>query len=107
MALKAQVNNVFCIVLKLFHRLSNNMESGSRYFTMDLWRSVVYENSLFDVAKLIDLAAVYGHSNNSLVSQIITNVFEFEPKILNDFKEAFDMMLNIMKRIFKDALRTD
>ena len=107
MELKSQTNSVLCVVLKLFHRLSTNMESGQKYFTMDLWRTVIYDHQLFDVAKLIDLAAVYGHSNNPLVTQIITNVFEFEPKLLNEFKEAFDMMLNIMKRIFKDALRTD
>ena len=74
---------------------------------MDLWRNIIYDNQLFDIAKLIDLAAVYGHSNNSMVTTIITNVFEFEPKLLADFKEAFDMMLNIMKKIFKDALRSD
>jgi len=34
-------------------------------------------------------------------------VFEIEPKLLADLKDSFDMMLNIMKRIFKDALRTD
>jgi len=27
--------------------------------------------------------------------------------MMNEFKDAFDMMLNILKRIFKDALRTD
>jgi hypothetical protein len=38
---------------------------------------------------------------------LIQNVFEFVPKVQNDFKEAFDMMMNIFKRIFKDALRCD
>jgi len=35
------------------------------------------------------------------------NVFESEPRYEQDFKEAFDMLLNVLKRIFKDALRTD
>ena len=59
------------------------------------------------MAKLLDLAAIYGSSNHRQVSQLITNVFEYQPLYLEDFKDAFDMMLNILKRIFKDALRTD
>ena len=38
---------------------------------------------------------------------MISSVFELEPKLLTDFKDSFDMMLNIMKKIFKAALRTD
>lgn len=56
---------------------------------------------------MLDLAAIYGSSNHRQVTQLITNVFEFQPFYLEDFKDAFDMMLNILKRIFKDALRTD
>ena len=32
---------------------------------------------------------------------------EGHSKFQNEFKDAFDMMLNIFKRIFKDALRID
>lgn len=35
------------------------------------------------------------------------NVFECEPRFQADFKDAFDMMVNVFKRIFKDAFRTD
>lgn len=62
---------------------------------------------MFDVAKLLDIAAIYGSSNSKAVRTLINNVFEAEPRFVVDFKEAFDMMLNIFKRIFKDALRTD
>jgi hypothetical protein len=34
-------------------------------------------------------------------------IFENEPRLQSDFKDAFDMMLNVFKRIFKDALRAD
>ena len=42
-----------------------------------------------------------------MVKQLISNILDLEPRFVNDFKEAYDMMLNIFKRIFKDALRTD
>lgn len=38
---------------------------------------------------------------------MINSIFENEPRFQSDFKETFDMMLNVLKRIFKDALRTD
>ena len=37
---------------------------------------------------------------------MINSIFENEPRFQSDFKETFDMMLNVLKRIFKDALRT-
>lgn len=38
---------------------------------------------------------------------MVQTIFESQPKYQADFKEAFDMMLNIFKRIFKDSLRID
>ena len=68
---------------------------------------LLYTNQVFDIAKLIDIAAIYGKSNNKQVRDLIQTVLEVQPLFLQDFKEAFDMMLNILKKIFKDALRTD
>lgn len=39
------------------------MGSPSDYFTADFYRTVVYSNAIFDVAKLLDIAAIYGSSN--------------------------------------------
>lgn len=83
------------------------MESDSEYFTIDFYRELIYTHSLFDIAKLLDVAAIYGQSNHKQVKDLIVNVFESEPKLMVDLKDSFDMMLNIMKKIFKDALRTD
>ena len=67
----------------------------------------MYQNRLFDIPKLLDIAAIYGQSNSTQVQALIQNVLESQPKYQNDFKDAFDMMLNIFKRTFKDALRCD
>lgn len=87
--------------------MSTNMESSTEYFTQDFYRNLIYEYQLYDIAKLLDISAIYGHSNHKEVKNLISTVFESEPKLLADLKDSFDMMLNIMKRIFKDALRTD
>jgi hypothetical protein len=59
------------------------------------------------MAKLFDIAAIYGSSNRPQVTLLMDSIFEGQPRFQQDFKEAFDMMLNVLKRIFKDALRTD
>ena len=86
-------------------RLSQNMESETKYFPLDFYCNIVY--GVFDMAKIFDIAAIYGSSNLQLVSTLINSIFENEPRFQSDFKETFDMMLNVLKRIFKDALRTD
>lgn len=59
------------------------------------------------MAKLLDTAAVYGWSNPKQTKSLIENVFEGVSKYQQDFKEAFDMMLNALKRSFKDAIKVD
>lgn len=38
---------------------------------------------------------------------MIENLFEQEPRFAVDFEDCFVMMINMFKRVFKDALRTD
>lgn len=106
-SLRQTVNRALKIVFRLFQRLSNNMESESEYFTPDFYRKLLNDHSIFDPAKLLDIAAIYGQSNHRQVRQLIEGIFEIEPRLLAEIKDSFDMMLNIMKKIFKDALRTD
>ena len=83
------------------------MESDTEYFTADFHKNLLYDYQLFDIAKLLDIAAIYGASNSQIVSRMIENLFEQEPRYALDFKDCFSMMINMFKRIFKDALRTD
>ena len=83
------------------------METGDDYFSIDFWRGLIDENSLFDIAKMLDIAAIYGSGNNAMVKNMIGGLLETAPKLLEEFKESFDMMITVFKRIFRDALRTD
>lgn len=56
------------LVLKLFYRLSLTIESDDEYLSLPFHSKIVYESCwLFDMAKLIDLTAVYGKSNSTVV----------------------------------------
>jgi len=59
------------------------------------------------MAKLIDMAAIYSQSNQETVRKLVENVFENDKRFVQDFKEGIDLMLNLLKKLFKDALRVD
>lgn len=44
------------------------MESETDYFPLEFYRNLVYENQIFDIAKLLDIAAIFGSGNNKIVN---------------------------------------
>jgi hypothetical protein len=82
---KLYMNRSLRATFKIFYRLSQNMEGSHEYFSMDFYRSLLRENNFFDMAKLMDLAAIYGQSNPKLVRQLIEIVIETEPRYLDEF----------------------
>jgi hypothetical protein len=60
---------------------------------------------LFDMAKLYDIAAVYGPSNPTQVRQLISNVFENDMRFLAEYKESVDMIITLLKKCFNAALK--
>lgn len=57
------------------------------------------------MAKLIDLSAIYGHSNQETITKIISNVFENDKRYIVDFEECLKLILNLLKKNFKDTLK--
>ena len=55
--------------------------------------------------KLVDLAAIYGKSNSQIVASIISNVFENDKRYVVDFKEGIEMLINLIKKTFKEYHR--
>jgi hypothetical protein len=54
------INKVLETVLQIFYRVSLPQESDEDAFPMDFYKDLVHDNWLIDVAKLFDLAAIYG-----------------------------------------------
>jgi hypothetical protein len=80
--IKSAMNNLLQLVLKIFYRLSIHKENEECYFSLPYYQKMVYDNWLFDMAKLIDIAAVYGKSNPEIVRTIITNLFESDKRFV-------------------------
>ena len=87
------VNALMQVVLKIFYRLSKPVESDTEYFPLSVYQELVYNNWLFDIAKLYDLIAVYGQSNTETVKSIIDSVFENDKRYVQDFKDGVDTMI--------------
>ena len=60
---------------------------------------------LFDVAKLYDIAAVYGPKNPEAVRKLIANIFENDLRFVQDFKESVDTIITLLKKCFNAALK--
>jgi hypothetical protein len=50
--------------------------------------ALLYDNWLLDIPKLLDLCSLYAHSNPTPLRQLLTNVFELQPKYLDDLNGA-------------------
>lgn len=55
-------------IFKILFRLSSNLESETEYFPSEFYRNLIYENQIFDIAKLLDIAAIFGSGNNKIVN---------------------------------------
>jgi hypothetical protein len=58
------------------------MEGSFDYFSIDFYRTLVYDQQVFDIAKLLDLAAIYGRDNGDTVRTIIMNVLESDARFV-------------------------
>jgi hypothetical protein len=103
--IRQTINAMLDLVLKVFFRLSLTIEGDDEYLSLPFYSKIVYDNWIFDMAKLIDMAAVYGKSNSQVVQKIILNVFDNEKKFVQDFKESVDLLMGIMKAKFKEYQR--
>jgi hypothetical protein len=59
-SLKKQVNKALRSTFKIFYRLSQSMETDTEYFSIEFYRGLLAQNNIFDMAKLLDIAAIYG-----------------------------------------------
>ena len=100
--IKTTMNTMLRLVLHIFYRLSLSIESEDEYFSLQFYSKLVYDNWLFDMPKLIDLAAIYGKSNKDTVTKLIGNVFESEKRFVEDFKESVSLLIGVMKTKFKE-----
>ena len=62
--IKESMSKLLDVVLRMYYRLSFSKESEENFLSLQFYNKVVYDNWIFDMPKLVDLAAIYGKSNS-------------------------------------------
>ena len=101
------MNHILDLVLRIFFRLSKKQEREGGFFSEKFHQNLIYDNWIFDMAKLVDLAGIYQQSNGDTVKELIQNVFESNLRYIQDFKECYDVVLNLFKKVFKESFKVE
>lgn len=87
------------LVFLAYLRMATYKESKENWMTPEVFGEIIYENFLFDIPKMLDLCAIYGHSNLALLSKMVGSVFSHQPHYLKDLKDAVPTVLQVLSNI--------
>ncbi|KAL1500105.1 hypothetical protein AB1Y20_012778 [Prymnesium parvum] len=67
------------------------------------WRETVYNQWVFDAPKLLDLAALFGFSNQPLCARVISAVLRREPRYVGDLRDALLATAEVLSQLCGSA----
>ncbi|XP_038065905.1 activating signal cointegrator 1 complex subunit 2-like isoform X2 [Patiria miniata] len=95
------------LVFMTFLRMATHKESKDSYITPSVFGAIIYDNYLFDVAKLMELCVLYGGGNADLLTKMIDNIFRNQPKYMDDLMAVIPTILQCFDNILeKCGLKT-
>nr|XP_009859398.1 activating signal cointegrator 1 complex subunit 2-like [Ciona intestinalis] len=81
-----------------FLRLSTPKESENSFFSPSEFGRIIYENFIFDIPSLMDIACLFGNqTNHPLLHKMFESIFNNQPLYNNDLEEAAKMMVKILQ----------
>lgn len=63
----------------------------------EYFASTIYDKSLFDIPKIMDLCVLYGSCNKQLVRKIILSLFDLQPKYVRDLESVVPSIVQAME----------
>ena len=72
----------------VFLRMSTRKESASNFMSARFFSDLIYNDFLFDIARVLDICAIYYEGNHRLLKKMIDHLFQVQPKYLNDLKNC-------------------
>ena len=79
-------------------RASTHHETATDFIDPEIFGDIIYENFVFDIARIMDICAIYGQSGDTvqLVIKMVGNIFARQPKYINDLYTAVPTFLQVM-----------
>uniref|UniRef100_A0A8C5LWV1 Activating signal cointegrator 1 complex subunit 2 n=1 Tax=Leptobrachium leishanense TaxID=445787 RepID=A0A8C5LWV1_9ANUR len=84
-----------CVFLT-FLRMSTHKESKDHYITPCVFGEIIYNNYLFDIAKLMDICVLFGKGNSALLQKMIGNIFQHQPSYYQDLNDSVPTLLQVL-----------
>ena len=94
---KVMHDNLNQLVFYALLRMSTDKESDSDYLSAHGFGYTIYENYMFDIPKIMDIASLYGDpygGNGPLVNKMLTNIFTKQDGYVDDFKSVSQYIFN-------------
>lgn len=87
-----------CVFLT-FLRMSTHKESKDHFITPSVFGEIIYNNYLFDIAKLMDICVLFGKGNSALLQKMIGNIFQHQPNYYQDLNDSVPTLLQVLSSI--------
>lgn len=62
---------------------------------------IIYENFIFDIPKMMDMAIIYGPANSNLLSKMFGNIFNNQPNYKFDLDESAKSLAQVCYNILE------
>ncbi|XP_043203293.1 activating signal cointegrator 1 complex subunit 2-like [Amphibalanus amphitrite] len=106
-AVRQAVQQVALLVLKLALRMATYKESKENQLSPALFAQLVYDNYLWDMARLMDLCAVYSVSNCQLLSRQLESLFTHQPAYVQDLQLTVLELPQLLGRVEERVAGTE
>lgn len=80
-------------VFMVLYRMSLSIESGFQPTGTER-RDVIHQKQIFDIPKLLDICAIYGHDNAKITRQLVNNAFAMNENLYDDLADIVPVISN-------------
>lgn len=89
----------------IFLRLSKHRETDHESLDLPHWAETLYRDRVFDIAKLLDICALYGATNMDVVSELVGHVCSAQSRYYEDWGRACDRLIGAISEVILSLQR--
>eukprot|EP01135_Chromosphaera_perkinsii_P012429 Nk52_evm40s2657 gene=Nk52_evmTU40s2657 len=90
---------LYRLVFLVLLRSSTPKESKDSFLDPKVFGDIVYQNWIFDIPKIIDIATLYGEGNQDLLYKMFNNLFDKNGQYWNDLEDSCVHILEALNSV--------